>query len=404
MNSWEIGVFKVAQKKILVPVVPAILKGFREDKFSSLESLAEQTGISEEDLIRMEDGSLLPTYTQLESLAFQFNRPVVALLLDRIPQDPRLTRDNRLLSTQHAYPLSSITKSVIRLSRKKQDYISDFAQSNSLASGVIGSLSIATPLNHAASYARKLMQLYTRKDYLEKDSYAAFRKQRGAVERLGIFVLQQEFPLIEARGFYLSSVIAPMIVINKTDNILARRFTLAHEFAHALIDEEAISDAKPSDVLSKNQSSKIEHYCNLLAAEILMPIEMIEYLINEYSKNHENTPIDDLGQLTWIAKKLHVSNLALAVRLSSLERINREQYGKLQKALKTIAQNAKKKTDDVSDIHKPSAEIQCRRLNGEMLIRFVKNYHSQGLLTSTQAARILDVHPNTAANIIFGTG
>src|SRR5262249_40927792 len=61
-----------------------------------------------------------------------------------------------------------------------------------------------------------------------------FRRWRAIIERLGISVYMQKFPLSDCRGCaLLEDGITPAILINKSEESEnARAFTLIHEYAH----------------------------------------------------------------------------------------------------------------------------------------------------------------------------
>ena len=96
-----------------------------------------------------------------------------------------------------------------------------------------------------------------------------------------------------------------VIYYNDSHPLTRQRFTMAHEFAHFLLHKDFIGDGIEDDALyrSKKFPSKFETEANKLAAEILMPWQLIEKAQNEGIKI-----------IALIAAKLKVSKHALAIR------------------------------------------------------------------------------------------
>jgi Zn-dependent peptidase ImmA (M78 family) len=142
-----------------------------------------------------------------------------------------------------------------------------------------------------------------------KDADEAFRQWRRLVERQGVSVFMQKFPLADCRGFTMYEVKRPpCIVVNRSEEFAAARiFTLLHEYCHLLIRRPGISDEDPS--------SPIEAFCNQFAAGFLMPKIVLRELIGTWP----NGPVEwHSGQIQDWAKKLKVSQQALALRLEHL--------------------------------------------------------------------------------------
>lgn len=95
------------------------------------------------------------------------------------------------------------------------------------------------------------------------------------------------------------------IFVNASHPQVRRRFTIAHEIAHAILHPNLIGDGVVDDALYRSGlSNAVEAQANRLAADILMPREKIqEYL---------DRGISDVGEL---ARIFDVSTQAMAIRL-----------------------------------------------------------------------------------------
>ena len=96
------------------------------------------------------------------------------------------------------------------------------------------------------------------------------------------------------------------IIVNERHTKTRKRFTIAHEIAHYLLHRDQIGDRLQDDALYRSRvSSKIEREANQLAADILMPRDLIESEL----RNRDAISIDDL------ARHFEVSKIAMAIRL-----------------------------------------------------------------------------------------
>jgi len=95
------------------------------------------------------------------------------------------------------------------------------------------------------------------------------------------------------------------IYVNAGHSEVRRRFTIAHECAHAMLHPELIGDGIVDDALYRSGlSSRIEAQANRMAADILMPRARLDSLLKKGVTSVEQ-----------LAKIFHVSDQAMAIRL-----------------------------------------------------------------------------------------
>jgi Zn-dependent peptidase ImmA (M78 family) len=108
----------------------------------------------------------------------------------------------------------------------------------------------------------------------------ALRKLRDAIEDSGILVAtsgvvglnnRRTLDPEEFRGFVLSDRYAPLVFVNGADTKSAQMFTLAHEVAHVWLGKDGIFNL--IHMLPAND--KTERFCNQVAAELLVPKQML---------------------------------------------------------------------------------------------------------------------------------
>ncbi|BFM34508.1 ImmA/IrrE family metallo-endopeptidase [Acinetobacter radioresistens] len=101
------------------------------------------------------------------------------------------------------------------------------------------------------------------------------------------------------------------IKVNRHDAKTRQRFTVAHELAHYFLHRDLLKDGIVDDVLYRSShSTSIEQEANRLAADILMPIHLLNKLVLQC--NHEK---ETSRKIEYLAQELNVSITALKIRL-----------------------------------------------------------------------------------------
>lgn len=142
-------------------------------------------------------------------------------------------------------------------------------------------------------------------------------------EKLGITLYQAKFEDPNMSGALSKDNGTWSIVVNEEHAPKRRRFTIAHELGHyfaiqngSISAQEYIEEnnnvIRDYYVLNRNEDVDEENYqverqANMIAAEILMPEEMVTALINENSNIPE------------LADKFGVSESAMSYRLTGLK-------------------------------------------------------------------------------------
>lgn len=95
------------------------------------------------------------------------------------------------------------------------------------------------------------------------------------------------------------------IFVNADHPYVRRRFTIAHEIAHAVLHPDLIGDGITDDALYRSGlSNRVEAQANELAADILMPWARLNELVD--------SGITDIATL---ADRFKVSTQAMSIRL-----------------------------------------------------------------------------------------
>ncbi|GAB5481992.1 MAG: hypothetical protein Pars92KO_17490 [Parasphingorhabdus sp.] len=103
------------------------------------------------------------------------------------------------------------------------------------------------------------------------------------------------------------------IRVNRHDPKKRQRFTVAHELAHFLLHQDQIGDGIEDDKLYRSTlSDRTEQEANRLAAEILMPRNLVEDALEAA----EEKGVGD--KVLFVADELNVSESAMAIRFEVL--------------------------------------------------------------------------------------
>ncbi|MCK6232821.1 MULTISPECIES: ImmA/IrrE family metallo-endopeptidase [Stenotrophomonas] len=103
------------------------------------------------------------------------------------------------------------------------------------------------------------------------------------------------------------------IKVNRHDSAARQRFTLAHELAHFLLHRAEIGEGISDDVLYRSSlSDQREAQANRLAADILMPLELVRRETQARAGMSRADLIADLAEL------FSVSTVAMEIRLGFL--------------------------------------------------------------------------------------
>lgn len=258
------------KKSFKVEINPEVIKYLRETSGWSIEEIAKKLKISIENYKEIEAGREFLTFQQIKQLSKLFQRPTSAFFLPQAPKELPISSAFRVLPKTE----KRISKELLLAIRKAQYY-------QSIVNEIILDLNISftpkiekTKLEdnpiEVAIKERNESRIPIEKQYKFKDAYEAFNTWRKFIESKNILVFQFKFPLEDARGFSLMDTLPYVIVINSQDNILARIFTLFHEYAHLIlgIPEIYIQDS--------DTSKEIEKWCDTFASEFLIPTKELE--------------------------------------------------------------------------------------------------------------------------------
>ena len=292
-----------------VEVKPELLRWARSRAGHSVDALASRFP----KLAAWESGDVHPTLKQLERFAQATSTPIGFFFLDEPPVERVPIPDFRTIAQKHVMRPSPDLLDTIYLCQQRQDWYRDFARSTGETPlGFVGSARIGDDVVATAARIRQALGFDVEKRRRLSTWMEALRRFIGQADALGVLVMvsgvvgnntHRHLDPDEFRGFALADPLAPLVFVNGADTKAAQMFTLAHELAHLWLGQSAVSDAQA--VAAPDQET--ERWCNRVAAELLVPIDLIRAEYDESATLR--------GELDRLARHFKVSTLVILRRI-----------------------------------------------------------------------------------------
>lgn len=183
----------------------------------------------------------------------------------------------------------------------------------------------------------------------------------------------------EFRGFCIIDKQTPAVFVNGSDAFSAQVFTLFHEVAHLWIGKEGVSNW--------NFESKIEAFCNKVAAEIIMPSRLFE----DKWKEEVRTGMETNFIVIHIANYFKVSNYAAAIKARNLNLINEWEF----LAIRENALSSKKKSTSGGNPYASFPYKNSPKLTDAILASAVTQrtpLREAGNLLNIQASTVIELY------------
>lgn len=375
-------------------ITPNVLKWARESAKMTEEIAAAKISVPVDRLKEWETGISQPTIRQAQTLAKAYKRPFALFFLPEAPRDFHPLQDFRK-SGSKSLTTSSIF--IIREIQQKQAWISDvYSENQEEKLAFVGRFSIK---DHPEIVANDILGTL-------KINPASYRTDNpikewiDAAEKMGIFVSRTSFihsrlklDSEELQGFAIADPLAPFVFVNSDDWNAPQLFTLVHELAHIWIAETGISNEIELELKQKDKFHPIELFCNEVAANALMPKEII---LNLYSTKFQSSK-----EVFKVAKQLGVSSFALLVRALNLNIISIPVYQKLKKQADIDYAEYLKREIEKKAIQKEKDKpggpnyflLQLNR-NSRLFTQTVLDAFRGGYIEPTMASNLLNVQVN----------
>ena len=375
-------------------ITPNVIKWARESARITIEVAAAKVSKSPEELKDWEEGRSQPTIRQAQALAKVYKRPFALFFLPEIPRDFQPLQDFRKKNSKE---LGTASIFIIREIQQKQAWISEVNEENNENKiPFVGKFSINDDIVTVAKDILKTLDINPTNYKTDNP----IKEWIDKAESKGIFISRTSFihsrlklDSEEIQGFAIADEYAPFVFINSDDWNAPQLFTLVHELAHIWIDESGISNEIEPDLKNKDKFNPVELFCNEVAANALIPSEVIRNLRHETYNSAKEVYNE--------SKKLGVSSFAFLFRAFNLDLISLEVYNKLKHdadvEFRTFLKNEeekKAKQKDKGTKGGPNPYLLRLNKNSRLFTQIVLDAFRGGYVEPTQASALLNTPVN----------
>lgn len=361
----------------------------------TVEQAAEAIGISVSALVAAENGDHSLTLNQLREAAVMYNFPFGYFYLSNPPRaksyepvpDFRIEPD--YVGANH-YRLNL----EIKKCRDQRLVYIDLLEELETKNQSFQVLSDIRGTNVGSEIRRRLGVQFSDVRRLSYDDAYSYWKEK--IENDGVLVYESQYipditGVIGAALYYDNY---PIILIKRGANQSERKlFTLLHEYAHLLIGKSAINDSY-AQMTNQTDSPEIEleAACNKLAAEILVPSEMVN--------STELHALEPMAMMEHLSRSFKVTYSTAAVCLKRMDLINQIDLNQLLE-YRRQENLRKRKKKGASPIPR---EILQRLDLGKPTFNAVLQAYSSGALDVFDASSALNLRVNKIDPLVSGVG
>jgi len=269
-------------------------------------------------------GESSPTFKQLEAFAKATHTPFGYFFLPAPPDEPLPLPDFRTTTKTKQRTVSPELLDTIYAMQQRQAWLKEFLiEEGSEPLSFVGSARLSDDAEGVAHEMRRFVGLENGLMAQVHTWQGAVSALRRAIENIGVMAVingvvgndtHRQLSVDEFRGFALSDPYAPLIFVNGKDAKSAQIFTLAHELAHIWLGKEGVSGFEN---LSPG-GEDVEEWCNLAAAEFLIPAQELRLRWNELKRVSERFEV--------LARHFKVSPIVASRRALDLKLIGRDEF------------------------------------------------------------------------------
>jgi Zn-dependent peptidase ImmA (M78 family) len=397
-----------------IKVNPGVLIWARETAGFTLQDAANKLfadgvrATADDKLEALENGAKEPSRAQLNSFAKLYKRPLLAFYMEEPPRTGRRGQDFRQSPDSRTKRENAMLDALLRDVKARQEIVREILidDEDFRAYEFVGSVTLKTSVEITVkSISVALGFDYTDVSLRRGDHDKFFKQLRMEVEDIGVFVLllsdlgshHSTIPSSVFRGFAIADDVAPFVVINAKEAKPSRSFTLMHELAHIWLGTTGVSGHASTET-PKNQTAKIERYCNDVAGEFLLPSAHFRQGMPEFHPNDSKTAEAVVDS---IAYKWSVSGPMVAYQLYRTGDLSGDAYGRLRGVYAARWQAAlKHQKEKMKDSDGPNPHVVKSHNLGNALLEVVYRTVRDNALTYTKAANLLGAKPSAVEPLL----
>lgn len=342
----------------------------RDKSGHSIDAVARHLRISNDDYLKLENGSAKPTIVQLKAIAKKVKRPLGVFYLPQPPSEkPKPKKDFRSKS-EDGYSPKLVTS--IRRAGFIQEKFSLLYPEDSKNTY----WEVSRSISRSAEMARDWMGLTDQQQTANRDVRGFLQLLIQKLESKGVLVLIHSFSAEEAKAYSIHG--SPgVVVLTSNDRFLGSRvFSILHELYHLANNE--------SGICFTNEYSKYkrERACDKFAAEFLMPERLLENIQKNYTSGK---PIDS-DNLKIVSEYLKTSQYALLIRLLETGRITQKEFNSKKAEWENIPKSKQKGGPGQTKID------LTLKANGQLFTSKIYSSFQNGEFSVSDAAYFLGVN------------
>ncbi len=357
---------------------PEMLKLAREQCGYSIEQ-AVKTHLTPEKLEKAERGEVRLTFKQFLTLANKYKRPPAFFYL-KSPPEEEFPEDFRTIQAGEIKFGPILREHIKKIKEKRKLAITYQLYDQKFDYSYIKLITIDSKPESVANIILKFLKIDMKTRASWKTKYDAFNKWKNVIEEKGILVFQISGVSVrdEMRGFSISEIPYPTIVLNRSDSPLGRIFTLIHELCHLMLKKGGICTTKKVD----EDQFEIERFCNAVAGAVLVPKADLLDIRNienyDSSKTWTDIELDQLKKIFWASYEV------ILRRLLNFNKTNKKFYQKKRNEWQRLPLPAQRGG--------PPPYKKVLSGNSRNYIRIVLDAMYEGQITMHEASYYLDMN------------
>lgn len=390
-------------------VNPEILSWARETAGLSLDDASRKLGFADtrkrtrvDRLLAYESGQEIPSRSVLNRMAKRYRRPLITLYLSKPPRKDDIGVDFRVLPAEYIAADGAILDALIRDVLASQSLVRAALEDEDEAEPLpfINSRRISDGQQTVLETLQNLLKVRREDFYKQPNTSVAFSLLRDAAENAGVFVIlkgnlrsfQTNISTEIFRGFTIADDVAPFVIINENDARSAWSFTLLHELVHLILGQTGVGNTA--------FTNPNERFCDDVAGEFLLPVDEIAGLDLNGTSN-----IDNITER--ISEFAGARNLSRA--MVAYKGYRAGAFG--QVVYQELANNFRLQWREYRDATRkqqrqtgggPNYYVVRRHRIGNKLVSLVARMVDMGALSTTKAAKVLDIKPTQVERLTGG--